>query len=153
MHAAAGHDQSHAAQSMPHCSDATGLQPAQTCGSADHESASLQRPSTGDDLESGRLDAAVEINASQTDGNLCNEASAALFLQQLVCCPLTQVRLHSGTLFIMKLVSGAYTDMSAHCAARMPLSVFGAMNVRLKSIVPAGRHWWTLCTLWLVYIA
>ena len=95
VHAAAGHDQSRAAQSMPHCSDATGLQPAQTRGLADHAAASLQRPSTGDDLESGRLDAAMETDASQTDGYLCDEASAALFLQQLVCCPLTQVRLRT----------------------------------------------------------
>ena len=40
----------------------------------------------------------------------------------------------------MNLVSGAYTDMNAHRAARMPLSVFGAMGVGLKRVVPAGRH-------------
>ena len=105
QHGAAGHDQPRAAQSLTHCNDATGPQPAQTCGSPDHDlSASLdvnqsERPSTGNDLEASSLEAAVETNASQTDGYLCDEASAALFLQQLICCPLTQVRLRTHAPF------------------------------------------------------
>ena len=128
---AAGHDQSHAAQSLPHCGDATEVQPAQTCGSADHElSASLEvnqseKPPTGDALEPGRLDAAVETDATQTDGYLCDEASASAAVGVLPSH--AGQTADSGTLFIMTMVCRAYADSIHHVC--ILCSTYGSLCV------------------------
>ena len=94
--AASGHGQTCVAQSVAAGNDATEVQPAQARGSAGQvlsHATTVDQPLRTCELQARSFAADEATDTGQTGCHPCDEASAATFLQQLVCCPLTQVTL------------------------------------------------------------